>query len=443
MEEGKQTTRREFLSRSAKATAAGIAAFQIVPVHCVISAPNRPAPSDTLVLGHIGIGGRGRRFLKFRWSTHLCDIDSKRLQIAAERAHRDDPDVRRKLRLYTDYRELLDQEEIDAVFIASPDHWHALHCIDACKAGKDVYVEKPACKTIEEGRAMVDTAERYARIVQVGSQGRSQEAAYHAHKYIANGQIGRVREVRCWHYPTPSGNWHPNSDPPPELDYEKWVGPARWIPYNERRTHGSFRWMQFTGAGQIRDRGAHVMSIALWIMNGDHTGPITVRATGEPHHRGIYDSPVHMTVAYEFKDPDWTLTWAQPGESHEEGFEWIRKSYGANYIGKKGNLIVTYGDTAETDTEQKAKDYKVPSGGVEVFHSPGHVENFFECIKTREKPIMHIEAGHRVATLCILGNLAYGLGRRIDWDPVKERVIDDDEANRLLSRPGRGEWHIS
>ncbi|MEW6234071.1 MAG: Gfo/Idh/MocA family oxidoreductase [Candidatus Omnitrophota bacterium] len=442
MADKKKTNRREFLAQTAKTASLGAAAFQIVP-HTVFAAPNRPAPSDSLVLGHIGIGGRGESFLRPGWSRFLCDVDSNRLARAVKRVSGDDEDLRKQVKTFNDYRELLDQKEIDAVFIASPDHWHALHCIHACEAGKDVYVEKPACKTIEEGRAMVAAAERYARIVQVGSQGRSQEGAYHGNKYIANGQIGTVREVRCWHYPTPSGDWKtPNSDPPTELDYEKWVGPARWIPYNRDRTHGSFRWMQFTGAGQIRDRGAHVMSVALWVMNGDATGPVTVEAHGDPHHKGIYDSPVFMNIAYEFKNPDWTLIWAQPGEPHEAGFRWVRGSYGANYIGDKGNLIITYGDTGETDTEQKAKDFEVPADGVQVFHSPGHTENFIDCIKTREKPIMHIEAGHRVATLCILGNLSYNLGRKLEWDPVNECVKNDDEANRLLSNPGRGEWHI-
>ncbi len=436
------STRREFLYTTAAAALTGSAAFHLVPIQCVRAAPDRPAPSETLVLGHIGIGGRGLGFVYPGWSKYLCDIDTNRLQKAAERACDEDENIRRQLKLYNDYRELLDQKEIDAVFIASPDHWHALHCIHACEAGKDVYVEKPACKTIEEGRAMVNAAERYARVVQVGSQGRSQAGAFYGHQYIANGQIGRVREVRCWHYPTPTGDWVPNSDPPPELDYEKWVGPARWIPYNQKRTHGNFRWMQFTGAGQIRDRGAHVMSVAMWIMNSDDTGPVTVEATGKPHQSGIYDSPVHMDITYQFKDPDWTLIWAQPGEPHEEGFEWPRESYGANYIGDKGNLIITYGDTSHTDTEPKAKEFKKPPGGVDVFHSPGHRQNFFDCIKTREKPIMHIEAAHRVATLCILGNLSYNLGRKLRWDPVNECVLDDDEANRLLSRPGRGEWQI-
>lgn len=437
----KISSRREFLATTTKTTLA-CATLQIVPIQCVRSSPNHPAPSDRLVFGHIGLGGRGQSFLRPEWSLHLSDVDSNNLQHALERASEGDADLKQKIKLYQDYRELLDQKDIDAVFIGSPDHWHALHCIHACEAGKDVYVEKPACKTIEEGRMMVKTADRYARIVQVGSQGRSQTNVYHAHKYIANGQIGRVREIRCWHYVNEAGTWHPNSDPPPELDYDKWVGPLRWIPYNKTRTHGAFRHVMFSGGGMIRDRGAHVMSVATYIMNADRTGPVSVETTGTPHHKGIYDCPIEMKVVYTFKNPDWTMIWEQPGEKHEEGFEWVRGSYGANYIGDRGNLIVTYGDTFHTDTEKKAKEYQVPPDGVHVFQSPGHVENFLDCIKTREQPIMNIAAGHRVATLCILGNLSYVLGRKLNWDPMAECVIDDEEANRLLSRPGRGEFHL-
>ncbi len=449
----KPDSRRKFLRQSATA-AAGASLFHIVP-STVFGSQDRPAPSDRLNIGHIGLGGRGRRFLRPAISATdrvlqdpnlggrgerylrpsqsiaLCDVDSNRLDEAASK-------IGGKPRLYKDFRRLLEQRDIDAVFIASPDHWHALMTIMACQAGKDVFVEKPACNTIEEGRAMVVAAERYGRVVQVGSQGRSQDAAWHACKYVRNGQVGTVRKVTCWHYENPLGDWTPNAEPPPHLDYDAWLGPAQWVPYNERRTHGRFRWMLDFGGGQIRDRGAHVMSIAMWIMNQDHTGPVKVTATGDPYPDGMYDSPRNMTVTYEFKNPDWTLLWAQPGETPPE----LPAKYGAKYWGDNGSVVVTYGDGQPTDTEDKAKRYQVPCGGVEVYRSPGHAEDFEDCIKTRNKPIMHIEAGHRVASLCILGNIAYALGRPLEWDPVSERVRDDEEANRLLSRPGRGQWHL-
>jgi predicted dehydrogenase len=434
MIEKNKTTRRRFLKQSLT-VAAGVGSLQIAPRHVIGAEGDTVAPSDQLLFGNIGLRGRGKSFLRPGTSIALCDVNEKYLQEAAER-------VGGNPKLYKDYRELLENQDIDGVFVTTPDHWHALMTIHACEAGKDVYVEKPACKTIEEGRAMVEAAERYARIVQVGSQGRSQEGAYHGCKYIKNGQIGTVKEVRCWHYLNPKGDWTPDQEPPPHLDYDRWVGPARWRPYNPQKTDGVFRWVMDLGGGQIRDRGAHVMSVALWVMDGDATGPVSIEGKGNLQFEGMYDTPPEMEIKYEFKNPDWTLIWTMPGEAHEEGFKWVRGSYGANYIGDKGNLIITYGDTAETDTEQKAKDYEVPAGGVEVFHSPGHRENFENCMKTREKPLMHIEAGHRVAALCILGNLSCILGRKLQWDPVNERVLDDDEANRMLSRPGRGIYQL-
>jgi predicted dehydrogenase len=448
MDQDKKASRRTFLSTTASA-AAGVCAFDIVPG----SVFAQPAPSDRINFGHIGIGGRGSGFLRAESggpdkptpnlggtgdrmlrparSIALCDVDTSRLDKAATR-------VGGHPKMYKDFRRLLEDKDVDAVFIATPDHWHALMTIMACEAGKDVYVEKPACLTIEEGRAMVRAAERYGRVVQVGSQGRSQAAAWQAASYIRNGQLGTVRKVACWHYASPTGDWTPDSAPPPELDYDAWIGPARYIPYNPKHTHGQFRWLLDFGGGQIRDRGAHVMSIAQWIMNSDAVGPVTIDGRGEPPHDGMYDAADKMNVTYEFKNPDWTLIWAQPGEPSAE----IQARYGAVYHGDKGKLTVTLGDGQGTDTEDKAKQYAVPCGGVDVFRSPGHGENFEDCIKSREKPIMNIEAGVRVSHLCILGNLSFALGRKFEWDAVNERVLNDDEANRLLSRPGRTPWHL-
>lgn len=442
--------RRSFLQSGAAAT---VPLFHIVPPRAL--GLQGPPPSDTIALGHIGIGGRGRRFLRPEAdlgkripadsnlggdgtriqaparSVALCDVDSARLDEAATR-------VGGHPRMYKDFRKLLEDKTLDAVVIASPDHWHALMTILACQAGKDVYCEKPACNTIEEGRAMCTAAERYGSVVQIGSQGRSQPAAWQAAMYIRNGQLGKIKEVLCWHYASPDGDWTPDAEPPQGLDYDMWVGPARWLPYNVNHTHGKFRWMIDFGGGQIRDRGAHVMSIANWIMDCDHKGPVSIDASGEPPHDGMYDSGVTMRIVYQFKDPDWTLVWAQPGEPSKE----LEARYGAVYHGEKDRLTVTLGDGAGTATEQKAKDYVAPWNGAKAFKSPGHIENFLDCIKSREKPIMHMEAAHRVASLCILGNIGFQLQRKLEWDPAAERVLNDEEANRLLSRPGRGPWHL-
>jgi predicted dehydrogenase len=450
MTSNRKNTRRRFLKQAGAATG-GVYLFDIVPARAL--GLQGPAPSDIINFGHIGIGGRGRGFLRPESnlgkkipassnlggdgsrmlrparSMALCDVDAARLDDAATR-------VGGRPKLYKDFRKLLEDKDVDAVFIASPDHWHALQTILACQAGKDVYCEKPASNTIEEGRAMVTAADRYGRVVQIGSQGRSQTAAWQAANYIRAGKLGTVSRVTCWHYASPDGDWTPDTTPPPGLDYEMWVGPARWLPYNVKHTHGAFRWLIDFGGGQIRDRGAHVMSIANWVMNCDNTGPVSVEARGEPPRDGMYNSAVTMDVTYEFKNPDWTLVWAQPGTPSQE----LNARYGAVYHGSNHDtLTVTLGDGAGTSTEQKAKDY--PDSG-KVFRSPGHSENFEDCIRSREKPIMHMEAGHRVASLCILGNVSFQLQRKLEWDPVNERVISDDEANRMLSRPGRGPWHL-
>ena len=443
--------RRDLLKSSA--AAGGAFLFDIVPRR--VLGQGQPAPSDTLRLGHIGIGGRGRTHLRPEaelgkalpptpgqggdgkglrspaLSVALCDVDAAHLDAAATR-------VGGRPKTYRDFRRLLEDKDVDAVYIATPDHWHALMTIMACQAGKDVYCEKPACNTIEEGRAMVTAADRYGSVVQIGSQGRSQVAAWQAANYIRAGQLGTVRKVTCWHYASPEGDWTPDSDPPSEIDYDLWVGPARWLPYNSKHTHGSFRWLVDFGGGQIRDRGAHIMSIASWIMGADNTGPVSIDAKGEPPRDGMYDSAVTMEVTYEFKNPDWTLVWAQPGTPSTE----IQARYGAVYWGDKGRLTVTNGDGASTATDQKVKDFASQCDCGRVPRSPGHNENFEQCVRTREKPIMAMEAGHRVASLCILGNVGFQLQRKLEWDPVNERFINDDEANRLLSRPGRGPWHL-
>lgn len=445
-------TRRKFI-RSAATAAAAPALFDIVSPR--VLGLQGPAPSDTINFGHIGIGGRGRTFLRLEAnvgkqvnapsnlggdgsrllragrSVALCDVDSQRLDEAATR-------VGGRPHLYKDFRKLLEDKDVDAVYIASPDHWHALHTIMSCQAGKDVYCEKPACNTVEEGRAMVTAADRYGRVVQIGSQGRSQPAAWQANNFIKAGRLGTIRKVLCWHYASPEGDWTPDAAPPPGLDYDSWVGPARWLPYNVKHTHGAFRWLIDFGGGQIRDRGAHVMSIANWIMDCDYTGPTSIDAKGEPPHDGMYDAAVSMEVTYQFKNPDWTLVWAQPGVPSPE----LDALYGAVYWGTTGNISVTLGDGAGTSTEQKAKDFAAQCDCGKAFRSPGHSENWEDCIRTREKPIMHMEAAHRVSTLCILGNVSFQLQRKLEWDPVTEQVKNDDEANRLLSRPGRGVWNL-
>jgi hypothetical protein len=255
--------------------------------------------------------------------------------------------------------------------------------------------------------------------------------------------LGRVRKVTCWHYPSPvDDNPVPDSEPPRDLDWDLWLGPLPWRPYNPRYLPGTFRWLMESGGGQIRDRGAHVMSNALWIMNADQTGPVSIDAKGVVPSKGLWDSAITMDVVYEFKNPDWTLVWSQPGEKvpyyddQKRRTLGIRDGYGAVYHGEKDKLVLWVGD-GQTFTEPKALDWEKPPGGVDVYRSPGHHEDWFHGIRTGKKTIMNIEAGVATAFLCVLGNLSLLLGRKLLWDPVKQEILGDEQARRLMSRPQR------
>jgi predicted dehydrogenase len=443
----RKVPRRTFL----KTAGAAIGAAHVIPSG-VLAAPGRPGANDRLTVAHIGVGGMGGyhlRDMKGRMTrgevniAAVCDVDEKRLQNASKVAG-PQADV------YRDYRYVIERPDVDAVVIATPDHWHGVQMVHAAECGKHVYVEKPACCTIEEGRAMTAAAAKNKVSVQVGSQGRSQPEAYLAHRYVASGMIGKVEDVTCFHYPSPADNRPvPDQEPPPELDWDMWLGPLRWRPYNPRYLHGVFRWLMESGGGQIRDRGAHVMSCAMWWLGADGTGPVTVEATGTAPTKGLWDSAVTMNVTYTFKDPDWTLTWNQPGEpvpgekrtGKEPGGKISRPGYGAVYRGTKGSFHHWGGDGG-TWVEKKVRDWRPPAGAQDVYKSPGHKEDWFEGIKTGKKTIMNIDAAVGVANLCVLGNLAFILGRKLHWDQARQEIVDDEQARRMMSRPQRHPYHL-
>jgi predicted dehydrogenase len=402
----------------------------------VLAANGRPGANDRIVTGHIGVGGKGSGHLRSipEHVGALCDVDAHQVEKAAKLVNRDVP-------IYSDYRHLLERKDIDAVVIASPDHWHALTMIHACQAGKDVYVEKPACKYIEEGRAMVNAAKRYDSIVQVGSQGRCHPGAAVLKQFLSDGEIGRVTHVECWHNDNPvGGDASKTGSPPPHLDWDMWLGPAASRSFNPDICHRTFRWMLDLGGGQIRDRGAHVFNLISWILGLDRTGPSKISATGKRPTEGIWDCPTHFEVSYEFRKPNITIHWAQPGVRAAD-FE-----FGAVYHGTQGKAIVRGGDGRVFPDDQiieyaraKGMEYELPQG---VRAHDINLQNWLDSIKTRKRPIMDIESGHRVASMCILANLAYRLERPLEWNARRERFDKDKSANLLLASPGRGKYRL-
>ncbi len=421
-------SRRQILT----AAAAGVAFPTIIP-------RSAWGANERIVYGHIGVGGMGSSHIVPDACAALCDVDQNHLARAAKR-------VQGTPLLTDDYRRVLDRKDIDAVTIGTPDHWHALMTVHACQAGKDVYSEKPTCKTIAEGQAMVAAAKRYKRVVQIGAQGRSNPVAAAACRYIRNGQLGKVNRVDIWHpnnYVT-GEKWGKEQNPPSHLNWDMWLGPLRWRPYNPEIAHFNFRWLMDSGGGFVRDRGNHALSIVMWCLNADTTGPVTVKATGEQNPNTVYDAPLTMKVTWEFRNPDWTLTWNQPGTPNPR----LPGEWGATYQGDKDSLVVLGGDGG-CETEQKAKDYTPPAGGFQPFLEPvktdpteRHRQNWRRCIKTREQPVMNAEIGYRVITLPIIANIAYQVGRKLTWDPMAHRFIGNEEANRFLSEPYRKPWRM-
>ena len=427
MDTDRKLTRRELVGR-----AAGLAIPTILPSG-IIPMRGRQSPNDRIGIGVIGTGGMGTGHVAPD-TVALCDVDEGHLANARKRVTQGEPFMTR------DFRRVLERKDVDAVIIATPDHWHALMTVMACQAGKHVMSEKPTAKTIAEGRAMVNAARKYNRVVQIHAQGRSNPNAYLACRFVRNGGIGRVRRVDVWHpvnFSTTS--WGEEERVPPELDWDMWLGPLRWMPYHHERCHFNFRWLMDSGGGFIRDRGNHALSIVSWLTNNDgYRGIVTCEATGKRHLTGFYDVPATMDVVWQFKNPDWTLTWSQPGKPNPR----FPGEWGATYTGDKDDLVVIGGDGG-CDTEQKAKEFIPPPGGVEIYKSPGHRENWLECIRTGKRPVMDVEIGHHVVTLCILGNIAWRLGRKVTYDFAKERFIGDEEANRLIDEPYRPPWKLT
>lgn len=431
--------RRSFLAGAAAAATAPY----FIPAH-VLARPGRPGANDRLTVAHIGVGGMGtghlQRMTEFRSEGRVsiaavCDVNERYLARAVEIAGAG-------VTPYRDYRYICQRDDIDAVVISTPDHWHAVQTVHACESGKHVYVEKPSSVTVPEGRAMVTAARENDRKVQVGAQGRTGWGAYHTCRAIRNGIVGKVDKVTCWHYANPVGGDQPDSEPPPELDWDLWLGPLRWRPHNHAYAPANFRWFLESGGGQIRDRGAHQFSTILWCMDADGPQSFTVEATGTAPPRGLWDCPVDMQATFHFHDPAWTLVWAQPGEKLGQ------LEFGNVFWGEDGQRLILEWEGAYKPAEPEAVNFQVPPGGYEPhrtleYPEPGdfnknHMADWFKAIHEPDYlPAVDIEIGHRTATLCILANLSYVLGRPLQWDALAEQVVGDDLANRLLAWPQR------
>jgi predicted dehydrogenase len=353
-------------------------------------------------------------------------------------------------RAFSDFRKLLELKDVDAVLIATPDHWHAITTILACQADKDVYVEKPLAHNIREGRAMVNAARRYKRVVQAGTQQRS--AAHYAEvaEIIRSGRLGEVRLVRVWNYsnmfPTGIGK-EPDSDPPAGLDWDMYLGPAPKVPYNRKRFLSTFRWFWDYAGGTITDFGTHRFDTVHQIMGAD--APRTVSASGGRFSlKDAGEMPDILQVTYEY--PGWVLSYEACNlNAHGLGGRAVGMQYynargaedrpnGEAFYGTNGALFadrIGYEIYPERDRiERKQMNTRDATGE--------HARNFIECVRSRNKPAGDVEIGHRSTIVPHLGNIAYKVGKKLTWDSEKEQFVNSPEANRLLSRQARKPWDL-
>ncbi len=398
------------------------------------------APNSRLNIGYIGCGRRAGQLMNLPREARIvgfADVNMRRLEEWQRRG--------KDARIFQDYREMLAWDEIDAVVVASPDHWHAKHTIDACRAGKDVYVEKPHSLTIKEGRQMVTAAQKHERIVQLGSQQRSDPRNRFACELVRNGRIGKVQLVHAANYPSPWECPLPEQEAPDYIDWDMWCGQTEPRGYHEElypprvRGHeaGWISYVAYSG-GEMTGWGAHGFDQIQWALGKDGDGPVEVwpELDKAPPEDGIHMGP-RCQVRYRYAD----------------GTEIVCDDKGSGggglFEGEGGRINIERGKWEASDGVDTSE---IPEDGVHLYISEDqnlrrrggdtemHLGNWCHCIRTRETPIADIAVGHSSGVLCHLGNIARWCERPLKWDPKAERFIDDEDANSYLEREQREPW---
>ncbi|MCX8036894.1 MAG: Gfo/Idh/MocA family oxidoreductase [Candidatus Sumerlaeia bacterium] len=444
--------RRDFLHRSGLAAATGLAASSVL-----IQSPRSRAAqaSDRMAIGIIGLGGRGSYLMRQTLNGDLADIvalsdaDKTSMEQAAQQIEKKQGNPPA---MHQDFRKLLEMKNVQAVIIATPDHWHALQTILACQAGKDVFVEKPISHNIQEGLAMIKVVRETKRICQVGLMQRSGQDFKDATAYVQSGKLGKVAFVRAWYVQkrAPLGN-PPDGTPPPTLDWDMWLGPAPMRPYNPARyrldlpaeggLYGSWRWFWDYAGGQLCDWGPHMLDVVRW---GLKVGmPVSAQANGGKFvFTDCRECPDTLNVLYEYpgvsvvwEHRQWTRRQPEPGRYH-----------GIEFFGEKGTLLIDRTGWEVFPEEGGEKAGRPGEVGkertAEEKHDQEHIANFLECCKSRKDPIMPIEEGFMTTAMCMLGNIAFRTGTKVVWDDATKTIKDNPEAMKLFGRPGRAPWTL-
>ncbi|MEM7234628.1 MAG: Gfo/Idh/MocA family oxidoreductase, partial [Planctomycetota bacterium] len=443
-------SRRGFLKG---ATAAALTAPIIIPASA-LGKDGRAAPSERIVMGCIGVGGRGTSNLRTFMGNKdvqivaVADVEKESKRYYRGRTAGREPARRlvdqyyskhasgshKGCKAYKDFRDLVARNDIDAVSIATPDHWHAVTSVAAISSGKDVYCEKPLANSVFESRAVSDAAARHGRVVQTGSHERSNNNSRHAAELVRNGYIGKLKRVTIQmpctephHNMVRKVTTVPDTEPVPAgLDYNFWLGHTPKVPYVPARHHFWWRFALTYGGGEMTDRGAHVIDLAQMAMATEYTGPVEIEAKGV-RGTGVYDT----FMDYEFRNV------------FANGLEMIGTAKGPRGLKLEGSdgwiFVHVHGCRLEA-SDKSLLSTKVKDNEELLGRTSSHHRNFLDCVKSRETPFATAEIGHRSGSICHLNNIAMLLGRSLKWDPKAEKFHDDSEANELLRPPMESGW---
>ncbi len=428
----KKFNRRHFL-KSATGVTAGAIAFPYIVSSSALGQAGSVAPSNRIVMGAIGVGSQGtgdmRGFLNKKevQMVAVCDVDKSHRDKAKKFV--DEKYGNSDCATYLDFRELIGRGDLDAVQLALPDQWHSIPAAAAAGAGLDIHAQKPLARTIREGRAICNAVQRYGRVWQTGSQQRSERNFHHPCELVRNGRIGKIYKVEVG---LPTGGTSENKpiQPVPEgLDWDFWLGPAPWVPFRGV-CHWDWRWIMDYSGGQLTDWAGHHIDIAHWGLGLERTGPVEIEGRGVYPKDGIYNVP------YEYK---FTCKYANGLTMVVANNEQLAQ--GAKWYGESGKWIYVKRGKLEANPPSVLKEVIGP-GEINLYRSRDHKQNFLDCIKSRKETIAPAEIGHRSISVALLGEIAMLTERKLRWDPEKEIFLNDDEANRMLSRPMRSPWHL-
>ncbi len=399
-----------------------------------------PGPNDRVVVGIIGVGGMGTsRLLGFMKEKDVeiaavCDVDESHREKAAEevlkiRGQRPDTCL--------DFRRLLDRKDIDAVAVVTPDHWHAIPMIQACQAGKDVFVEKPLSYSVEEGRAMVRAAASNQRVTQMGNHIHNDLPNYRrVVELVQSGNLGRITRVNCWKTSSTKGRGNPpDSDPPPGLDYDFWLGPAPSRPYNPLRCHGTFRHFWDYSGGTFIDFWCHIADVVFWAL--DLKAPRAVSASGGRFFvKDATETPDVMEAVLDFPELIFLYTFHP---SPLSGFEHMGH-IGCVFQGTEATLVTNYERHEVWVDGKRVPDFPKPEASIP--DSRGHLREFLDAVKSRGETSCNVEYGHRLTRAGLLANIAYRTGEKIYWDERLETIAGSQNAAQTLGRTYRKPWQL-